>query len=73
MSDFTFCHKHLQYFVAEYLLKRFGINGNNNKKHVVSVETSIGNQDMQVGMKPKKIAERLYGDNSNALAGGYGN
>lgn len=42
----------------------FDIDSRGHGKHAVFVETPIGNQDMQVGMKPKKIAERLYGDNS---------
>jgi len=27
------------------------------------METAVGHQNMQVGMKSEKISERLYGDN----------
>ena len=48
LRDLSLCQKHLQYFVTEYLLQGLGVNGLRNGKHAVCVETSIGNQYVQV-------------------------
>jgi hypothetical protein len=55
LDDLAFCQEHPQHLVSEYLLQGFDIDGRGYGKHAVFVETFIANQDMQVGMKRKKI------------------
>jgi len=62
LFDLALCQKHFEHLVPEYLLQSFDVNGRRYGKHTVCVETTIGNQDVKVGMKPQEITEGLYGD-----------
>jgi len=54
-ADFAFTQKHFQYYVPKSFLQHAGINGRGNGKHTVFMETSVGNENMQVRIKAQKI------------------
>ena len=48
--------------MSKYLFYSFGVDGRRNGKQAVFMKAAVGNQDMQVGVKPQwKIPECLYG------------
>ena len=63
-ADFAFTQKHFQYYVPKNFLQHAGINGRGNGKHTVFMETSVGNENMQVRIKAQKITEALNGNYS---------
>ncbi len=62
LGDFAFFQKHLEHMVSEEAFQSPAIDSMRHGEQAAFVETAVGNQDMQMGIKPEKIAEGLNGD-----------
>ena len=64
LSDFAFAKEHLEDLVAEKLLQGLGLKSRCDSEHALAIKTAIRAQNVAMGIESKKIAKRLYGDDS---------
>ena len=48
--------------MGEYIFQVFDFKKGRHTEHVVSIETTVRAQHMEVGMPTKEVTERMYGD-----------